>query len=873
MTKKLIENFDMGVDFDGVIILLAQNLYSDPNIFLRELIQNAHDAIQTRKFSDKDLAGRIEISFDKAKRTISCIDNGIGMNANDIKQHLATIGASEKRLRKQNKNEEDLAKNLIGQFGIGLLSAFIVADKVIVRTKKIGSPNAFEWHNSGSLKCDLFSDTKEDNGSEITLHIKEEFDFLLEEKKLYDIIRKYCGFIPFPISLNSKGPINEIDVPIYRDHWESEEEKKSRYALFVENRYQHNELPLDIIPFHITGSYTARGVLFFSHRPMPDDSTGVIDIFIKRTFIKENDTSLLPQWAKFVRGVIDSPDLQPTASRDNIKINDLCFDYLKEELGKIIIERLIEISQEQPKKFEKINQWHHYHLKGMACKHDVFFSKVKDLLLFDTNSGSLSLPSYFALNHETQENQTGKAIYYFPFRNTIAIFKKLADKNNLTVINAAGTFDEEFLEKYCEHDSKAFLVNLETDSSVFTKENFGEEMKPLCDRFEHILNRSITGNIEIIVNAKTYSPENMPAFISSDKSNLRNKEIEDIIDFQTMYSGIDEIAREFVDNKSKEILHLNLNTSNPLIKELALTTDLNEPDVKSIIIGLYNLALIYSRNYISESNLNAIQDEFVSTFSKLLSYNSKVNDLKLKLEESRNSLVNSVKETEWWNLPAQKNQEVEHIVLFVVMDYKTLFNPFFDAIKMVFECDPYYFEVIRADEKTYTGNLMDNIIEHYKRSDGFIIELSRSNVNVYYELGALSPFTNKRTILKFKSDDSEELPSDLKGILYTKYKLVQAAEDIAAQIRGVLKKDGEYTNVEIRNLLAKRKKRYLSKHIFTNEKIKWRYNEKDVIQILNNYKSIEDFIDEDVNKVFSKTDIPVDEVGLLQSNLRGLIKF
>lgn len=172
MEKKLIEKFDMGVNFDGLIVLLAQHLYSDPHVFLRELIQNAHDAIQKRKAIDRDLSGKIEIRFNESESTIICSDNGIGMVKDEIKNHLATIGDSGTKIQKLSKDDIDLAGNLIGQFGIGLLAAFIVAKKVVVRTKKIQTTESFEWHNSGSLRCELFDDDLEHYGTEIIIYLK-----------------------------------------------------------------------------------------------------------------------------------------------------------------------------------------------------------------------------------------------------------------------------------------------------------------------------------------------------------------------------------------------------------------------------------------------------------------------------------------------------------------------------------------------------------------------------------------------------------------------------------------------------------------------------------------------------------------------------
>jgi len=351
-----LEEFKMETNFEGLIQLLAKSLYPEPDVFIRELIQNAHESIVRRQEVEPDFAGRIDIELDSSKRQIIFRDNGIGMDRQDIKDFLSVIGSTGTGTARQKLKEEGRAAayNLIGQFGIGMLSAFVVAEKVVVRTLKLGEKQAFAWHNKGSTDCILYADNRQEIGSEIIISVNSEYTFMLDEKRLREGIVKYCDFVQFPISLNKQGPVNAITAPWYREHWASKAEKEASYNQFLRRRYP--DVPLDVIPVEINEPYQARGALYISDNRVADfNSTGVVDIFVRRMFIRAGDNTILPPWAKFIRGIIDSPDLQPTAARDNIQRNNPAFEFLQKRLGELIVERLAYLAKQEPNKFKQIN--------------------------------------------------------------------------------------------------------------------------------------------------------------------------------------------------------------------------------------------------------------------------------------------------------------------------------------------------------------------------------------------------------------------------------------------------------------------------------------------------------------------------------------
>ena len=428
MSQQKLATFNMETRFNGLIKLLAEGLYPVPDIFVRELIQNAHDSIVRRRDVEPNLAGRIDVDVDPTQQTITFTDNGIGMDEADIRQFLSVIGSTGTGTVRDKGGA--LSYELIGQFGIGMLSAFVVADKVHVDTRKLGTDQSFQWRNSGSEECQLYSSDWSAVGSQVTVFLRRDFSYFLEEAKLREIIIRYCDFIPFPIHLNGRGPVNTVNAP-WSMNYPSSEAEQDAYSNFIDRRF--SDYSLDVFPFTIGGTYQARGILYISDRRVADVNTGgLLDIFIRGMMVKQADTALLPSWAKFIRGVIDSPDLKPTAARDNIQSSDPSFAYIQEKLGEVIVRRLTYLAEQRPKRFQTINDWHHYHLKGMAYFHDSFFRAVGDLLLFDTNKGMMSLRNYLP-KHEPLPS--GKApIYFFAYYDSAAQYYRMAGEKGLLAI-------------------------------------------------------------------------------------------------------------------------------------------------------------------------------------------------------------------------------------------------------------------------------------------------------------------------------------------------------------------------------------------------------------------------------------------------------
>ena len=374
---------------------------------------------------------------------------------------------------------------------------------------------------------------------------------------------------------------------------------------------------------------------------------------------------------------------------------------------------------------------------------------------------------------------------------------------------------------------------------------------------------------KVVVRVRKFAPSRLPSVLINDKDNERNKQLEQLAKVNSLFGGIDLITKEFLKAEREPTLYLNLNSLNELIYKLTEIEDSSNDEIKDVFLGLFTTAILYSQNNLSEHNTNVIYDQFISLFTKLLNYQEKIKE-KQNIVEALRGIINIKNEEEWWNAPIK--YEDGHIILFVIMPFKEEYNKFFEAIKLVFECHPYYFEIIRADDKTFAETILDNIIEHYKRANGFVIELSELNPNVFYELGALSPFENKRSILKFRNSDAEKLPTDLGGSLYIKYSSKEKEPSILAEeIKKLLFKDGRFTNQTLIDLLKNRKKRYLSIKMLENE-ISIKFTSEQVENILKNYKNIEDLINEDISIIIEKTGLTEAKINAIQDDFKKQCK-
>lgn len=825
----------MKTNFEGLIRLLADGLYSTSDIFVRELIQNGHDSIVRREaLKESFYQGEISITYDSSEKSITFADNGIGMDESDIENFLSVIGSTGTGISK-GELEDMFSEELIGQFGIGMLSSFLVASKVCVQTHKVNSDTAYQWVNYGSTECELSLIDRKEVGTAVTVFVRPDFTYLLDRQKLEEIIRRYCDFISVPVKINGTGPVNAIFAPWDKEYQTAEQEMDT-YSTFVNRRFP--DMSMDVFPININKQvegkdYRAQGVLYISNQHLAGlNSTGTLDIFVRKMLVKEGDTSLLPTWAKFVRGVVDSPDLSPTAGRDNINQENTAFKVIQAELGVKIIERLEYLAENRLDKFSYINQWHHDHLKGMAMVNEDFFSQVADLLLFETNQGDVSLQRYIPMNPLIEGRNP---IYYFSHYDSAAQYYRMANEKGLVVINAGRNYDEELLEKYGEHHPEVTLEKLNVlDKGIFFDELSAEErlqFRRLEERMSYHLNHDL--GLNIVLNTKLYAPKAVPAVIIETEVSKTDRELQDLLNTPSLRMNFGDAFRSIQERIHNRPVQLALNGRNTLIQLLS-KANLDSVVTSTVMTLLYNNALIYSHR-LDERNMSIVHDNVAQIMTMLIETQHENLDL-------RDELLKLRKDMQVKNASNIVNGS-KHILMFMITPFADEYRSVELAVRRVFEQAPFCFEVCLARDKYNADTLVENVKSHIAAAQCFIAEISDLNPNVMMEVGGILMSGDKRPVFALWDTHSTlRKPADFGDRLTFSYSGRSSSPDeLVNEITSHLIEGGRIKNARIEELIRRRKELYLS-HTLLSGLAEIHLNDSQRASICNKFKTVDSYV-------------------------------
>lgn len=449
--------------------LMIHSLYSNKEIFLRELVSNASDALDKLSYltltqdnlKNLDFKPRIDIFFDEEKKTLTIEDNGIGMSESDIKEHLGIIAKSgTKSFLNQLSGDKKKDSALIGQFGVGFYSAFMVAHRVVVQSKKAGEEKAYAWVSEGKGEYELGECIKETHGTQITLYLREDDAHFASRWEIENIIHKYSEHIAFPIYLHYTETKNEGEekkeikedkqsqVNTAKALWKipKSELKDQDYKEFYSSLSHDNNEPMAWIHTKVEGNleYTT---LFYIPQKAPFDLYRVdyqsgVKLYVKRVFITDDDKELLPPYLRFVRGIIDSEDLPLNVSREILQQNKILAN-IKSASTKKILSEISNLAKDEQKYQTFYEQFGRVLKEGLYSDYENK-EKILDLLLFEsTKSQNLSLKAYRDAMPAEQ-----KSIYYMLGENKDAL------KNS------------PLLEKYSQKGFDVLLLSDEIDSIV-----------------------------------------------------------------------------------------------------------------------------------------------------------------------------------------------------------------------------------------------------------------------------------------------------------------------------------------------------------------------------------------------------------------------
>ncbi|HVO44559.1 MAG TPA: ATP-binding protein [Aggregatilineales bacterium] len=553
------------IHLPGLLRVLAENLYSTRKVAVRELLQNAHDSCVRRSVEGNvpSFRPRVDIVIDPARRVVAFHDNGSGLTADDVTNYLSTIGRSYTRELGERLSvlSPDEAAQLIGQFGLGFLSAFLVASEVTLITKSMtpGS-EALRWHSAGDVQYEVSPAERDEVGTTVELHIKPSASFLLNPDVMLETIRQYADFLPIPIHLNGDPlPVNLMTPP-----WEGRDVAAATQD-YIERAFRQPD-PLAVIPLedqeidlgHDTMRIPLKGFLFIPGSSIASlREYGDTTVFIRRMFICQNQRDMLPPWARFVRGAIDCPYLQPTASREDIHQDDT-FTSVQMAIEQQLVKGLRRIATEDPLTWKKIVRGHAEVIMGWAVRDNEFFSHVADIVTFRTSRGSLSLPEYLGL--------TSGSLYYVSRELGSLQEQVLGEGRGVPVIDASWAIVTPFLQKYAQSHPEVHLVQMDGESKQLLRP-VSEE--PFVDILAYYRKLGIKANIV------TFKPEAIPALMIYPKDAEFIIETRNALDAGELPGPLAGLIGDYVNRLSDTIDDLSgalyLNAGCALIDRLAHT--------------------------------------------------------------------------------------------------------------------------------------------------------------------------------------------------------------------------------------------------------------------------------------------------------------
>ncbi len=756
----------MKTDFKGLVRLLAKNLYPEPDVFIRELIQNAHDSIVLRRAKDSHHSGRIELDTNPDTGRFVVTDNGIGMGKHEIVEYLATIGKSGTGQASQTLRAADFAVDTIGQFGVGLLSAFVVAERIEVLTRRTGSEQVWRWVSTGEVDydIDLIDDPQFPVGTRVTIQVASIHRTLIEEPAVQQVVKRYADFLPFPIHLNGTGPVNAMNAPWHLNAWSGDADYRKGLERFVQDRFQ--DTAALVIPVNFQVPQT-RGVLYITGHQIPIQGTsGQLDIFQERMCVRLKDTELLPDWARLIRGVIDSPDLQPTAGRDNLIKNPAYID-LRKALGNLIRQALTDLATADPRRFQRLCDYHHVHIKGMAVNDETFFDHVIELLPFETNAGSMTLRDY--VGRQRAEPGRRLPVYFFSYNPDANQFNALCDAKKLVVINTGRIHDEPLVRRYVERRSTGLeLKNLDQlDDPEFYQPLSDAERAPyfpLEGALQEALRWAGLPNIRPVT--RRFAPANLSAAILETQRMESLERLQQMTRAPMLGDAFDQLGADVERALRERPVDLLLNADNLLIQMLSQRPDIATQKYQPLLLGVYNASVLFSAHRLTVDNAKIFHKQLHALMTWLLELDSDLVDARARAAELQAQIFAD-------QLDDAKGPGTPWRRIFVMMPYDPIYNPLEAALRQVLESPPWFFQVVLARDEKVDTRATGNIAKHIRGADGYVAEVTEHNENVMMELGWVlfdRTLASRPCSILFRPSAGKEFPFDLGDRLRTDYK-------------------------------------------------------------------------------------------------------
>lgn len=618
---------NISVDSENLFPIIKKWLYSDKDIFLRELVSNGCDAVtKLKKLAsigeaqiDENEKFKVTVSIFKDAKKLVISDNGIGMTAEEIDKYINQIafsGASD--FLSKYKEEDDKGSQIIGHFGLGFYSAFMVADSVEIDSLSYqDGAKAAKWTCDGSMEFDLTDGDRTERGTSITLNIAEGSEEFLEESKIRQILHKYCAFLPIEIYVEVPEDKHEDHCDCGHDHdheheYDTPSEPKpinnttplwmkkpsectdEEYKEFYRNVFMDFNEPLFWIHLNVDYPFNLKGILYFpkiNHEFAGQE--GQIKLYNNQVFVADNVKEVIPEFLMLLKGVIDCPDLPLNVSRSFLQ-NDGYVKKISSHITKKVADKLTSIYNNERENYEKYWDYINIFIKYGCLRDEKFYEKVKDVIIYkDIDGKYLTLDEYL-------DGKEEKDVYYVSDPQTQSQYINMFKNQGLNAVVLPSMMDTHFISlvemkqpgvKFKRIDSAINDISDNTEKDDSTK----EQEEKLIEKFKNEI-KDDTLKIEV----QSLKDDSIPAVILLGEQSRR---------MQEMYKAYGQQMAGMADMFHDEFT-LVLNSNNSLIKKI---DTLNDEDANLVIDHVYDLAKI------SHSPLPAEQmTKFIERSNKLL---------------------------------------------------------------------------------------------------------------------------------------------------------------------------------------------------------------------------------------------------------------
>lgn len=585
-----MEDFRFKVNLGGMIEILSDHLYSSPDVYIRELLQNGVDAINARKNlgDGTEIAGCITLDIEDGKKLVFT-DNGLGLTESEIHQFLAIIGESSKR----NLADGRIQTDYIGRFGIGLLSCFMVSDEIKMYTKscKAGNAPVLEWrgkpdgtyniinHGAGCKDAPFFNESP---GTQVVLFAKPGQEDYFTKETIKRLVIYYGMLLPFPIIIKQGGEEEQIN-PVYLP-WEGRETNKNELMLFGNMMFAEPGTDIsegtmqrffDCVPFH-SEEGNVSGVAYIVNYAVQPTAKNGHRIYLKNMLLTEKGENLIPDWAVFTKCIVNAMDLRPTASREGFYIDDV-LSKARNSIEDSLIEYIRDMAETEPEIFDRFFSIHRLSLMSLALVSLKLFTIIADHCEFETTRG---MCTGYTL-------RTGnEPLIYAPTESKYKQLSQLFFAQDKMLINVSYVYSYDILRELGEvYDIEVMAVE---DWNI---EDLMKDLPPGAqdETFDFI---RVAGRVlkqyDCRAEIKNFPPANQPVFYLIDEKALFKRQIVAArANADSMFYNMLDAFAEDIGDDTAAILYFNY--ENPLVKRLAAQE--NEADIKLLVEILYIQAL------------------------------------------------------------------------------------------------------------------------------------------------------------------------------------------------------------------------------------------------------------------------------------------